>query len=212
MEVKCPKCRLRFDVAVPHGFTEVQCNCPRCGTPFTYKTEGKEEAEDLKPKGNGDTGSGSDVAGTETEAQEPQDIDITTDDAKPQETKDGAFRDVYMQHIFDSRGPLVIKEEYRRQSKRKAYMLVLGIMAMIVLVGLFAKGVDMFVSHFTDNDMARSEQLAADSTLGPAGGSATGSKTDSKESRGRHGRGKSHEALPRGFRANGMRTMPTDIY
>lgn len=36
MQVKCPKCRLRFDVPAPEGITEVQCNCPRCGTPFTY--------------------------------------------------------------------------------------------------------------------------------------------------------------------------------
>lgn len=32
--VKCPKCRLRFEVPGESGISEVQCNCPRCGTPF----------------------------------------------------------------------------------------------------------------------------------------------------------------------------------
>ncbi len=36
MLVKCPKCRLRFDVPASPGITEVQCNCERCGTPFVY--------------------------------------------------------------------------------------------------------------------------------------------------------------------------------
>ena len=36
MLVKCPKCRLGFEVTTTPGITAVQCNCPRCGTPFTY--------------------------------------------------------------------------------------------------------------------------------------------------------------------------------
>ena len=36
MNVKCPKCRFRFDMPASPGMTELQCNCPRCGTPFTY--------------------------------------------------------------------------------------------------------------------------------------------------------------------------------
>ena len=36
MEIKCPKCRFRYDTPVSSGMTEVACVCPRCGTPFTY--------------------------------------------------------------------------------------------------------------------------------------------------------------------------------
>lgn len=36
MEIKCPKCRFRFETTVRSGITEIACNCPRCGTPFTY--------------------------------------------------------------------------------------------------------------------------------------------------------------------------------
>ena len=36
MEIKCPKCRFRFDTPVSPGISEVACVCPRCGTPFTF--------------------------------------------------------------------------------------------------------------------------------------------------------------------------------
>lgn len=37
MKVKCPKCRLRFEVPITHGVKELSCVCERCGTPFTYE-------------------------------------------------------------------------------------------------------------------------------------------------------------------------------
>lgn len=36
MEVKCPKCRFRYDTPVAAGITEAACVCPRCGSPFVY--------------------------------------------------------------------------------------------------------------------------------------------------------------------------------
>lgn len=39
VKVKCPKCRLTFEVETLPGITEVACNCPRCGTPFTWQTQ-----------------------------------------------------------------------------------------------------------------------------------------------------------------------------
>jgi len=35
MEVKCPKCRFRYDTPVAAGLNELACVCPRCGIPFT---------------------------------------------------------------------------------------------------------------------------------------------------------------------------------
>lgn len=45
MEVKCPKCRFRFHVDVIPGENEVNCVCPRCGTPFMQKLEEDEGSE-----------------------------------------------------------------------------------------------------------------------------------------------------------------------
>ncbi len=36
MEVKCPRCRFRYDIDASSGLSEIACVCPRCGTPFTY--------------------------------------------------------------------------------------------------------------------------------------------------------------------------------
>ena len=45
MIVKCPKCRLRFEMPVTHGIKELSCVCERCGTPFTYEIP-EEDHED----------------------------------------------------------------------------------------------------------------------------------------------------------------------
>ncbi len=44
MLVKCPKCRYHFDVPAWPGATQLQCNCARCGTPFTFIVDNGEEA------------------------------------------------------------------------------------------------------------------------------------------------------------------------
>ena len=36
IEVKCPKCRFRFDTEVHRGATEITTACPRCGSPFSH--------------------------------------------------------------------------------------------------------------------------------------------------------------------------------
>ena len=36
IEVKCPKCRFRFDTEVHRGTTEITTACPRCGFPFSH--------------------------------------------------------------------------------------------------------------------------------------------------------------------------------
>lgn len=52
MWVKCPKCRFRFDQPGGDNGEEIQCVCPRCGTPFTFTDKVSEdlskEAEKLK--------------------------------------------------------------------------------------------------------------------------------------------------------------------
>lgn len=45
MQVKCPKCRFRYDVPVTPGAKELACVCQRCGTPFTYVMS-EEEMQD----------------------------------------------------------------------------------------------------------------------------------------------------------------------
>lgn len=45
MEVRCPKCRLKFEVTATAGMKELLCVCPRCGNPFTYKVPADREQE-----------------------------------------------------------------------------------------------------------------------------------------------------------------------
>lgn len=45
ISVKCPKCRLVFDVEVPAGAMTVDCVCPRCGMPFEHTLRKEEDSE-----------------------------------------------------------------------------------------------------------------------------------------------------------------------
>ena len=47
MQVKCPKCRLRYETNIPFGMTEVSCVCPRCGTPFTHLVDSQQEEDSV---------------------------------------------------------------------------------------------------------------------------------------------------------------------
>lgn len=51
MEIKCPKCRFRYDTPVSSGMTEVACVCPRCGTPFTYAVSDDSNTEQKVAEG-----------------------------------------------------------------------------------------------------------------------------------------------------------------
>lgn len=50
-EVKCPKCRFRFDVDCPPGQEQLYCACPRCGTPFDYLVPGQPDKAQNRPEG-----------------------------------------------------------------------------------------------------------------------------------------------------------------
>ena len=54
MEIRCPKCKYKFDEAFAPGILEKACVCPRCGTPFIYNIEsennevGSKDVSDIK--------------------------------------------------------------------------------------------------------------------------------------------------------------------
>lgn len=50
MEIKCPKCRFRFEENIADFINEASCVCPRCGTPFVYTREVTGEKADTQDK------------------------------------------------------------------------------------------------------------------------------------------------------------------
>jgi hypothetical protein len=90
MIVKCPKCRFRFDVSASPGMTEVQCNCPRCGTPFTYSlaVDDDTHAGEGRPTETPTTSASSQPVGTGAGQVQPG-APSTSDTARP-ETPSGA--------------------------------------------------------------------------------------------------------------------------
>ena len=56
MEIKCPKCRFRFEVDCPQGVRTLSCVCPRCGTPFAHELPTDDEATAAAPSATDDKG------------------------------------------------------------------------------------------------------------------------------------------------------------
>ena len=56
MEIKCPKCRFRFEVDCPQGVRTLSCVCPRCGTPFAHELPTAADATAAAPSATDDKG------------------------------------------------------------------------------------------------------------------------------------------------------------
>lgn len=56
MEIKCPKCRFRFEVDCPQGVRSLSCVCPRCGTPFAHELPTDDDVAVAASSEKGDKG------------------------------------------------------------------------------------------------------------------------------------------------------------
>lgn len=73
IEIKCPKCRYRFEWQATPGENEIACACPRCGFPFTYHIPTAEEvsASIVNKDMNGNRGSATGDTGNTFSAASP---------------------------------------------------------------------------------------------------------------------------------------------
>lgn len=158
MKVKCPKCRLKFDVPTAIGVNEVQCNCPRCGTPFTYSvSDGDSEQENNASRSEA-------VAAKATAATKG---DGGAENATAVKTEVGSQHGVerqlaYGNSLYEHRHGM--REEgfapYARNGMRHMVTIALGIVGVLAVAGLFVFGIDRIVGHFTDRDEAIMEDLS----------------------------------------------------
>lgn len=174
MKVKCPKCRLRFEIPTEPGITEVKCFCPRCGTPFNFTLSEEESEENEAIDENIDSIEPN--ADNKIEAAPNKEVDTekaskaqTSTDIQAEQTHNDIHSDENAQkfiqdHLLDVRGPIVLRDKYNH-SHRHVFMFILGIITMICLVAFFAKGLDLAIGHFADKDQANSQSLAVDSVV-----------------------------------------------
>lgn len=171
--MKCPKCRLSFEVVADAGMTEVQCNCPRCGTPFAYAAAREAEAHDATglvdaaPGAGGDAAVGMAVpdAAVEGVGQEslPAGEEATSDGygVMPVRTAvrdNGLYGYSHGNGVFARRG---------RGGVGRGATLAAGFVAAMAVAALIAVGADRLMGHFTEHDEELMEQLAVvpDSTM-----------------------------------------------
>lgn len=201
MKVKCPKCRLRFDMPTAPGITEVKCFCPRCGTPFSY-TQTEEDAEQAELDSEEEVYTDKQEDDKDNKRKEKNDGRETAASANDNASAsdDNGSEDVikrfYQKQMMDVRGPLILRDEYNH-SFRHTIFFIIGIIIMIFLVGFAAKGLDVAVGHFTDKDEATSQSIAIDSVLRANAKEAKYENAKNRKKRREiSGRKKKDEALP----------------
>lgn len=84
MQVKCPKCRLRFESLAAAGVTELQCNCPRCGTPFTYLAEETDGEPAPAPQAAAEASATAEVSAAAAESSSSQSEPQSESQSSPQ--------------------------------------------------------------------------------------------------------------------------------
>ncbi len=172
MKVKCPKCRLRFDIPTAPGITEVQCYCPRCGTPFTYSEpidgeDGESQTDNVSSASSTSENDWDkaahgykDHADNKGRSHEPN---AETDNNRRKE------HDELHDYDVDFYGRSIREHRYASHHSHgmsHTVNVAIGFVLALVVAGLFAYGIDKVVGHFTEGDEATMEQLAiaADST------------------------------------------------
>lgn len=95
MEVKCPRCRFRFEMPATPGETVLQCFCPRCGHPFSY-----------------------DLSATQTSPEAPiaprdscNSVEVTPPPISPHREEGGTTDDDLGKHLDEARANLSLQKE-----------------------------------------------------------------------------------------------------
>lgn len=131
MEVKCPKCRLKYDVDIPLGLSEIACACPRCGTPFTHVVE-----SDRRFDSNNDVEGG--VQSTEARVDTP--IGMTADSDTPSivEPIESSYSESTIRSVeaISPYVPLLQPDTTTRAEKKKRtrYMFLLFFVVFVIMV------------------------------------------------------------------------------
>lgn len=186
MKVKCPKCRLGFEVVADAGVTEVLCNCPRCGTPFAYADASEADAPDA-------TGLVAAAPGARTDAA----VDVAVPDAVVEGVGQGSLP-AGEDAASDGHGVMPVRTAVRdnglyghshgndgivprgRGGVRRVATLAAGFVAAMAVAALIAVAADRLMGHFTEHDEELMEQLAVVPDSAMADSVETGTGKDAR--------------------------------
>lgn len=165
MKVKCPKCRLKFDVYAAPGISEVQCNCPRCGTPFTYNAANESPAAD--EHGDETPTPSNDEPKTENGGlSESGMADVSQPNGSTTEEQARHGNTHYESNHHGNRlyefghGMADNGFDPHRHSNRHTLTFAAGVIGALAVAAIIAFAADRLVGHFTEGDEALMEQLA----------------------------------------------------
>lgn len=137
MEVKCPKCRYRFQIEQPSGVFSLSCVCVRCGTPFTHIVE----TADSLANGNGSLANGGGTVGGQLPKSPLEDTSATGEGREGQLNDSPNARRV--PSAFGSQGNMEWSNPYpnRRSSHASIFPKRIGksfLLRMLLIVAMVA--------------------------------------------------------------------------
>jgi hypothetical protein len=143
MQVRCPKCRFKFDMYAAPGIKELSCVCPRCGTPFVYTVpdvDGKDVAEDERMNPVGDEAEPAEVDQTETSYQSPQlsnhedtDKDTSSEEHIPEFVNPYTSQDNHEEQKNNTPSPFGVKPRIHQRG-----MIPIIVFVILLVIAFFA--------------------------------------------------------------------------
>lgn len=154
LEVKCPKCRLRYDADVPDKASTVTCVCPRCGTPFLFRIDRTPAGDDLP------------ASADETEDESEEDGVALQSDGDP--TEDVLRREGWGDEFLRRQRHERRRIASRRRRRRRRLLLVLSV-AVTAFVLFFVANIIGGGNDYDDSDRGkRTESLSDTAAIGRA--------------------------------------------
>lgn len=135
MEVKCPKCRFKFDVVAAPGIKSLACACPRCGTPFSYTIpdEAEQDVTDDSVVEQPD-GTPNQSAFQQTNNRNESEVTSASSDVNAGRTAGSRMSMPIRNTIHGADVPPIDEQQYREPRKRRSLLPGCLIMFVVLLI------------------------------------------------------------------------------
>lgn len=133
MEIKCPKCKYRFEEDIQSYEAEHSCVCPRCGTPFLYSARTEEEGASARSEAESQQGNNTEAVISprkETPATAAVNKDASAEQSEPYSARASLERRSRDYGFGDS----PYRRNNRRRQRRGQWRLIYAAIAVAVFI------------------------------------------------------------------------------
>lgn len=136
MEIKCPKCKYRFEEDIQSYETEHSCVCPRCGTPFMYSAHAEAESGGVQDEGATHQDSRQETAApSHDEAQASPVSDKSASAEQPEAYSARTSLELRSRDYRFGESPYH-RRSHRRQRLRRQRLMLAAVAVVLFIIGI----------------------------------------------------------------------------